>query len=376
MTNGTNNNNIKELLDVSVSVEDRDVPVLIDELAESGIDPNLIKLGMDDGVVVSDEEIGFDEIDEDVDAYSREYNGDAAFKLYLRDVTGISKFYPPMSREEEMECAKKAKEGNSHARSKLINTNLRLVIYNAKKFAGRGISLEDLVQEGNVGLCMAVDKFDGTKNFRFSTYATWWILQRIRKCVISRDGVIRIPPHVVYKAKKLTEAQDRFKEEYGRVPTYKELAEYTELPEKTVESVMNAPVCNSRLDVPLDDDGDATIMDVIADKDEVSIEDRVENETLRKQLEKDMVVLDERERFIITRRFLYNESLQTIGDAMDGLCRERVRQIQNDALDKLSQSDALKMLFEATGGTFRPRRSRRTANTVETEEDVHVGESE
>lgn len=339
---GENNRNIADLLVESTLVEEKEIPFIIEQLSSMDVNPNAV----DAKVLLEDEPdntgdgdgggVEEAEMDTDVDRFVEGYVGDSSLKMYLRDVAELSKQYKMLSREEELDLARKAQNGNTYAREKLINSNLRLVIYNAKKFSYRGVPLEELIQEGNIGLCMAADKFDYTKNFRFSTYATWWILQRIRKSVVTKDGIIRVPPHIVYKTKRITQAQEEYIEKHGKAPTKEELAEICELPLRTVETVLNTPTCNTTLDSKLDSDSETSLVDVLTDKNERSIEDQLDLKVLREKLEKSMDTLDERERYVIWNRFFNNMSLQAIGDDLGGLCRERIRQIQNEALAKMS----------------------------------------
>lgn len=335
---------VQSLFNASNIADDNDLPDLIDRLNNTGIDPSLLTL-KDFGLEgLTNNENDNTTLEEDIDILSSKCK-DSALQLYLKDVRDITKQYGLLSREQEIELAKKIENGNKSAKETLINSNLRLVIKYAKKFCGQGVAAEDLIQEGNLGLCMAADKYDYRKGFKFSTYATWWILQRIRKLMVSRYNIISIPTHVYYKAKTISNAIAEFQLKHGRTPTTQELSEITKLPIRTIETTMKMPSHMINIESNVDNDCNTTFGDIISDPNEKNVEDTVANNLIKDNIENKLNLLSEKEREVIEKYFFQGKSLQEIGDEMNR-SRERVRQIKEDALYKLRKDESLKVYLE------------------------------
>ena len=248
--------------------------------------------------------------------------------------------YPLLSKDEEIELAKEVEKGNKKAIEKLANSNLRLVLSNASKYGNYGIEMNDLIQDGMEGLMKAVNKYDYRKGFRFSTYATWWILQRIRKTVSDRNAMIKTPAYIISKASKLAAVENDFCTEHKRLPTMDELVELTGLTPKAIKNLRNIPSCSLVLDAPTSDDSETTVGDFVKDDSGMSTEEQYEFNLLSEQISEIVSELSYREQFVIKHYFgldggdTYN--LQEIGDML-GITRERARQIKNDALATISQ---------------------------------------
>lgn len=248
--------------------------------------------------------------------------------------------YHLLSKEEEVELAKEVEKGNKKAVEKLANSNLRLVLSNASKYSSYGIEMSDLIQDGMEGLMKAINKYDYRKGFRFSTYATWWILQRIRKTVADRNAMIKTPAYIISKASKLSAIENEFCEEHKRLPTIDELTQLTGLSEKVIKSLRNIPSCSLVLDSPTSDEADTTVGDFVADDASLSIEEQYEFDILSEQISEIISNLAYREQFVVKHYFGLDGgeacNLQEIGDML-GITRERARQIKNDALAKITQ---------------------------------------
>lgn len=338
--------NAKSLFRATSIADDNDLGAIIDKLNSTGVDPCLLNLSDFELEGVEDNENENDDSDAEILA---SYVKDSSLRLYLRDVGEISKRYGLLEKEEEVELAKKAENGDLNARDVLISSNLRLVIKYARRFAKQGVAVEDLIQEGNLGLCMAADKYDYRKGFRFSTYATWWILQRIRKIIITKYHVITIPTHVYYKAKTLRRAMGDFEAKYGRVPSKEELSEVTGIPLKTVESVFKIPTNMLSLEDHVDGDDSSSFSELLNDPEEISLEDSVANELLKKKIAEKLHLLTETEQRVIIEYFFNDKKLQQIGKDMSefkgrSITRERTRQIRQEALRKLRLDNELKGL--------------------------------
>lgn len=346
--------NIQGLLNASSIVGEDDLDFVIDELSISDINPDLLTAdeiafeGSSDDSKEKERRLvqsGDEDIDESIEELSG-YTTDSAVKLYLKDVSREVKKHGLLTREQEVELAKRIKRGDEEAKNLLISSNLRLVVSCAKKFANKGVAIEDLIQEGNLGLCIAAGKYDTKKGFKFSTYATWWILQRIRKLIVMKYNVINVPAHVYYKSRAISKARSQFLENYKREPSEQEIADITGLPLRTVRTVINMPGRMIDLDAKIDDSGQATFGDIIPDMEDKEIHTVVENNLLHEQLEEKIDNLLEREQIVVKKYFFEGKSLAQIGNEM-GLTRERIRQIKQDAMKKLKKmglSDSVSML--------------------------------
>lgn len=257
-----------------------------------------------------------------------------SLKRYLREMGSISM----ISQEEEVALAIRIKQGDLSARQRLIDANLRLVVHFAKKYSNRGIPLIDLIQEGNLGLLKAVERYDHTKGFKFSTYATWWIRQAITRAIAEQSKTIRIPMHIIERTSQYLKSYNRLVEQLNREPTIGELAVDMGMPEEQVMNIILLTKDTLSLDNPIGDDNSSTLGDLIKDSKTNSPESNIYNEMLLKELKEVLDTLDERERKIIMYRFgvlgCEQKTLDQVGE-MFGITRERIRQIENKALRKL-----------------------------------------
>ena len=257
-----------------------------------------------------------------------------ALQLFLNDLGR----YPLLNAAEEVALAKQIERGDLAAKERMVNCNLRLVVANAKKYQGHGVSLLDLIQDGIIGLNRAVEKFDYRKGFKFSTYATWWIRQACQRAVANQSSTIRIPVHVQERRAKLRRARQRLEVQLGRAPTVEELAHAAQLKLSHAEEALDAVEASVSLNQTIGD-GDQEFGDLFAD---TTTEDPIEladSALERERLHEALNQLDERERKVLELRFGLGDteeatSLEQIGREL-GFTRERIRQIETDALRRL-----------------------------------------
>lgn len=331
-------------LDFSEDLDSEDVSEYDSEDSEEG-KPGKVLLDTDD----SDDEELEEDMDEDaLDALlSKEsYNGSMdSFKLYLREIGQ----YSLLKAEEEVELAKRIEKGDMDARKKLCESNLRLVISYAKKYVGRGLSLHDLVQEGNMGLLRAVEKYDYHKGYRFSTYATWWIKQAITRAIADNGRTIRIPVHMVEQLNKINRAERALVQELGKEPTPQQVADACGMTLEHLISVRQQTAEPVSLDMPVGEEDDSTIQDFCTDDSNKSPEEMVTQDALRGQLEVAMKCLAPRERDILVMRFGLDDgvpkTLEQVGLEF-GVTRERIRQLESKALRKLRQPKNSRKLID------------------------------
>ncbi len=270
-------------------------------------------------------------------------------KMYLKEIGRV----PLLKPEDEPEIAKRIEEGDEEARNILITSNLRLVVSIAKKYVGRGMLFLDLIQEGNMGLVKAVEKFDYTKGFKFSTYATWWIRQAITRAIADQARTIRIPVHMVETINKLTRIQRQLVQELGRDPTAEEISAKMDgiSPEKVreIQKIALEPVS---LETPIGEEDDSHLGDFIEDKDAMSPDQYASNQLLKDEINAVLSGLTEREEKVLRLRFgLYDgrtRTLEEVGKEFN-VTRERIRQIEAKALRKLkhpTRSKRLKDFFD------------------------------
>ncbi|MDD2591359.1 MAG: RNA polymerase sigma factor RpoD [Erysipelotrichaceae bacterium] len=265
-------------------------------------------------------------------------------KMYLKEIGRVALLTP----DEEPEIAKRSQEGDEEAKNRLIAANLRLVVSIAKKYVGRGMLFLDLIQEGNMGLIKAVEKFDYTKGFKFSTYATWWIRQAITRAIADQARTIRIPVHMVETINKLTRIQRQLVQELGRDPSAEEIAARMEnvTPEK-VREIQKIALDPVSLETPIGEEDDSHLGDFIEDKDALSPDEYASNQLLKDEINMVLMGLTEREEKVLRLRFgLYDgrtRTLEEVGKEFN-VTRERIRQIEAKALRKLKHPTRSKRL--------------------------------
>lgn len=275
-----------------------------------------------------------DEMNEETDAPNIEAFANSSIKMYLKEVGE----YPLLDKDEEVFLAKKAAAGNETARDRLIKHNLRLVVYIAKRYMGRGMALMDMIQEGNLGLIKAVEKFDVTKGYRFSTYATFWIKQSISRAIMEQGRNIRIPTHIIERISNIRKAEREYQQKFNRDPSEKELAAILKLDVKKIKEAYEWMKDTTSLDVTVGDDEDVTIGSFVEDESVAESFEQIDNENQYNVLHEVLNTLSNREKDVILRRFGIGferaETLEEIGKSLH-LSRERIRQIEADAMRKL-----------------------------------------
>lgn len=259
-----------------------------------------------------------------------------SIRLYLCEIGKISL----LTGKEEIDLAKRIKKGDQSAKAKLAESNLRLVVSIAKKYIGRGLSFLDLIQEGNIGLFRAVEKFDPERGFKFSTYATWWIRQAITRAIADQARTIRIPVHMVETINKLTHAQRRLVQELGREPSVEELASEMEMDVKKVKHILKISQDIVSLEAPVGTEEDSKLGDFIEDDDAILPQEATNRVLLKENIHEMLQYLSPRERKIIEMRFGLKDgvghTLEEVGQEFN-VTRERIRQIEAKVLQKLKE---------------------------------------
>ncbi|MVO99412.1 MULTISPECIES: RNA polymerase sigma factor RpoD [Paenibacillus] len=269
-------------------------------------------------------------------------------RMYLKEIGRV----PLLSADDEVGLAKRINEGDEEAKRRLAEANLRLVVSIAKRYVGRGMLFLDLIQEGNMGLIKAVEKFDHNKGFKFSTYATWWIRQAITRAIADQARTIRIPVHMVETINKLIRVSRQLLQELGREPTPEEIAKEMELSTDKVREIMKIAQEPVSLETPIGEEDDSHLGDFIEDQEALAPADAAAYELLKEQLEDVLDTLTEREENVLRLRFGLDDgrtrTLEEVGKVF-GVTRERIRQIEAKALRKLrhpSRSKRLKDFLE------------------------------
>ena len=293
--------------------------------------------------IVPDTDDEDDAVDDVAAAASEEINVDDSVRMYLKEIGKI----PLLNAEQERDLAQKMQDGDREAKNTLVESNLRLVVSIAKKYMNRGLSLLDLIQEGNIGLIKAVDKFDYSKGFKFSTYATWWIRQAITRAIADQARTIRIPVHMVETINKLTRVQRQLIQDLGREPTTDELAEKMNMPVDKIRDIQRISQDPVSIDKPVGEEEDSHLVDFIPSDEYVSPDDEVSRELLKEDLIKVLDLLTEREAKVIRLRFGLDDdkqrTLEEVGRSL-GVTRERIRQIEAKSIRKLGRSSYAKRL--------------------------------
>ena len=255
-------------------------------------------------------------------------------RMYLKEIGTV----PLLTAEEEVELAKRKADGDQEAKDKLIEANLRLVVSIAKRYTGRGMSFLDLVQEGNLGLIKGVEKFDYTRGYKLSTYATWWIRQSVTRALADQARTIRVPVHMVETINKMSKMQRKLTLELGYEPSIAELAQALEITEEKAMEIMQIAREPASLETPIGEEDDSNLGDFVADQNAVTPEGNVEQVMLREHIEALLDDLKDRERQVIVLRFGLNDghprTLEEVGREFN-VTRERIRQIEAKALRKL-----------------------------------------
>lgn len=328
-------------------VNPEQIDQVFDAFEELGVD--LLSDDLDEEPDIEDlkevEELKLDEI---TDTSYEGINVDDPVRMYLREIGRI----PLLTFEQELDLAKKVLDGDEEAKQQLAESNLRLVVSIAKKYVGRGMLFLDLIQEGNMGLIKAVEKFDYTKGFKFSTYATWWIRQAITRAIADQARTIRIPVHMVETINKLIRTSRHLLQQLGREPTPDEIAAEMEIPVEKVMEIQKIAQDPVSLETPIGEEDDSHLGDFIQDDDSPAPHDSAAYTLLKEQLEDVMNTLTPREAKVLKLRFGLEDgkarTLEEVGREFE-VTRERIRQIEAKALRKLRHPSRSKKLRDYMG---------------------------
>ena len=348
---GKKNNNIltfEQLAEVlkGLDIDNDSLDDLYNTLMENGIEVVAEDAGATDGpkkeveeeenLVLSDEEI------------TKDININDPVRMYLKEIGRISL----LSTEEELELSVKIANGDEMAKNVLAESNLRLVVSIAKRYVGRGLLFLDLIQEGNIGLMKAVEKFDYGKGYKFSTYATWWIRQAITRALADQARTIRVPVHMVETINKMARVQRQMTLELNREPSEEELAEKMGITVEKVREVMKISQDPVSLDTPIGEEDDSHLGDFIKDERSMSPEEYATNEILKEEIKNVLMTLQEREQEVLELRFGLvdgtSHTLEEVGKKFN-VTRERIRQIEAKALRKLRHPSRAKKLKDFLG---------------------------
>ncbi|MBR2349439.1 MAG: RNA polymerase sigma factor RpoD [Clostridia bacterium] len=318
---------------------------LLNKLDKLALDPqdieNIYKELEESGITIAEQSsVKNDQL---LQKIMNEVNIDDSVKMYLKDIGRV----PLLTAEEELSLAKEMSEGNAAAKDKLINANLRLVVSIAKRYVGRGMAFLDLIQEGNLGLMKAVDKFDYTKGFKFSTYATWWIRQAITRSIADQARTIRIPVHMVETINKLIKVSRSLLQQLGREPTSEEIAEAMGISEARVIEIQKIAQDPVSLETPIGEEDDSHLGDFIEDTSATAPIDAAEANMLKEQVNEILGTLAPREAMVLILRYGLRDNrprtLEEVGKVFN-VTRERIRQIEAKALRRLKHPNKTKKL--------------------------------
>ena len=334
----------KEISDAfgDMDIEPEQFEKLYDILESQGIEivDDMADLQIDD-IILEEPEIEPEEME---NALSTEGIAiDDPVKVYLKEIGRV----PLLSPDEEIELAKRIKEGDEAAKKRLSEANLRLVVSIAKRYLGRGMQFLDLIQEGNLGLIKAVEKFDYTKGFKFSTYATWWIRQAITRAIADQARTIRIPVHMVETINKVKKVSSQLLHQNGHEPSAEDIAYVLDMPEDKVREIMRVAQEPVSLETPIGEEEDSHLGDFIADDDAPAPQDAASHTLLKEQLTEVLSTLTDREAKVLKLRFGLEDgrsrTLEEVGKEFN-VTRERIRQIEAKALRKLRHPSRSKRL--------------------------------
>ena len=294
-----------------------------------------------EGIKIVDNIIATNDIE--LEKLMNQANIDDPVKMYLKDIGKV----PLLTQEEEVELAKRMAEGDEEAKRRLSEANLRLVVSIAKRYVGRGLLFLDLIQEGNFGLMKAVEKFDYTKGFKFSTYSTWWIKQSITRAIADQARTIRIPVHMVETINKLTRVTRQLTQKLGREPNVEEIGKEMNISEEKVREIMKISQDTVSLDTPVGEEEDSNLGTFIQDENAISPQESATQVMLKEQLLEVLNSLTPREQKVIMLRYGiedgHSRTLEDVGKEFN-VTRERIRQIEAKALKKLRQPSRSKRL--------------------------------
>ena len=319
---------------------------LCDKLEKIDIDSSqmeeIYKVLEDNGIRIVDD---YEKDKELYDQLLKEISMDDPVKMYLKDIGKV----PLLSADDEIDLARKMMDGDEDAKRELSVANLRLVVSIAKRYVGRGMQFLDLIQEGNLGLMKAVEKFDYQKGFKFSTYATWWIRQAITRAIADQARTIRIPVHMVETINKVVRVQRLLLQQYGREPTPEEIAKEMGIPEQRVIEILKISQDPVSLETPIGEEEDSHLGDFIEDEQALAPTDVVASNLLKEQLIKVLDTLTPREEKVLRLRYGLDDgkprTLEEVGKEFN-VTRERIRQIEAKALRKLRHPSRSKRLKE------------------------------
>ena len=341
-----------KLLDAMAGLSEEQVDAIYAELDEAGVEVDAAEIAdiVNPETAPTDKELG--EVEEtelvDPDKLMEDFGVHDPVRLYLREIGRV----PLLTPEEELTLAKRIHDGDEEARNQMVEANLRLVVSIAKRYSGRGLSLLDLIQEGSFGLLKAVEKFDYTKGYKFSTYATWWIRQAITRAIADQARTIRIPVHMVETINKVKKVNSQLLHENGHEPTNEQIAEKLEMPVEKVREIMRVAQEPVSLETPIGEEEDSHLGDFIPDEDAPAPSDVASHTMLKEQLAEVLSTLTPREEKVLRLRFGLEDgrsrTLEEVGKEFN-VTRERIRQIEAKALRKLrhpSRSKKLKDFLE------------------------------